>query len=200
MVEVVRVVARIVGPGDDAAGVRVHDQHASALGVVSLDAVGERLLCRVLDVRVERKHKVLAVDRVLVGVRPEDDLSVGEVAVARDKAGRASESLLVVLLHAVFAVAVPVDETEHVRRERGAGGDAREIGALRLLLQADAGQLQGPQLIGLRFGEAPLDVGELGVRRQCRHHLGLVDAQHRRQPRRDSVAVAGGDLVRRDER
>ena len=52
--EVVRVVARVVGPRDDAAGRGVHDQNASALGVRLPHAGGEGLLGRVLDVGVER--------------------------------------------------------------------------------------------------------------------------------------------------
>ena len=58
MVEVVRVVARVVGPGDDAAGGGIHDQHASAFRVVLLHAVGEQLFSRVLNVRVQRQHEV----------------------------------------------------------------------------------------------------------------------------------------------
>ena len=111
-------------------------------------------------------------------MRSEDDLAVGQVAVARDEAGRASEGLLIVLLDAVLAVAVPVDKAEEVRGQRRAGRDAREVRALRFVLQADAGQLESPQLIGLRLGEASLDVGELGVRRERCHHLGLVHSQH----------------------
>src|SRR5690242_21617219 len=52
---VVGVVARIVGPGDDAAALRIHDEDAAALGLVTLHPGGQSLLCGVLDARVDRK-------------------------------------------------------------------------------------------------------------------------------------------------
>jgi hypothetical protein len=58
VVEVVGVVARVVGPGNDPAGGRIHDQDAAALGVVRLDAGGQSLFRRELDARVERQHEV----------------------------------------------------------------------------------------------------------------------------------------------
>ena len=124
VVEVVGVVARIVGPGDDATCVRVHDQHAAALGVVSLHTVGQRLLGCVLDVRVDRKHQILAVDRVLVRMRAKDDLAIGEVTVARDIAGGAGEDLLVFLLESVIALAAPIDKTKQVGGQRRSRRDA----------------------------------------------------------------------------
>ena len=120
VVEVVGVVARVVSPRDDPAGCGIHDQDAAALRTVSLDPFHQRLFGRVLDVRVERKHEVLSIDGILVGMRAEHDLAVGEVAVAGDIARRAAEGLLVVRFQAIVAVAVPVDKAEEVGGQRAA--------------------------------------------------------------------------------
>ncbi len=55
--EIVGVVARVVGPRDDAASGGVHDQHAPALGASLLDSIRERLFSRVLNVRVKREDQ-----------------------------------------------------------------------------------------------------------------------------------------------
>ncbi len=56
--EVVGVVARVVGPGDDSARGGIHDQHAAALGVCFVDAVRKCLLGCVLHVGVQRQNQV----------------------------------------------------------------------------------------------------------------------------------------------
>ena len=58
VIEVIGVVAWVVGPRDDASSGRSHDQDAAAFGVVRIDAGGENLLRRVLDVGVERQHEI----------------------------------------------------------------------------------------------------------------------------------------------
>ena len=128
-------------------------------------------------------------------MRAEDDLAVGEVAVAGDVTVGAGEDLLVVLLQPVASVAVPVHEPEQVGRQRRTGGDAGQVRALRLLLEAHAGKVHRPELVRLGFRKAPLDVRELRGRLQGRQQRCLVHAQHGGEAGSHTVSVLGRDLV-----
>ena len=132
-------------------------------------------------------------------VRTEDYLSVGEVAIARNITWSPGEQLLILLLEAALAVAVPVDETEQVGRQRGARVSAGQIGALGLLLQPDARQLQCTEAVGLRLGDAPRDVRELDLRLEDRRHRCVVGAEDGGQGTSHALPLARRDLVRRDE-
>src|SRR5207302_6935100 len=198
LAEVVGVVRGVVGPGDDGAGVRVHHQHAAALGLVEGDAGGQRLLRGVLDVRVDGQLQVGAVDGVVAGLAADDDLVPGQVLVAGDRPVPARQQRLVEGFHAVLPGAVVVDEAEQVGRQGRVGVTARQVGALAFGLQPDPRQVERLEAVGDLLRLPAGDVGELGTGGDQRLHGRQRLAGGGAQRRGDVLALGGADLVGRD--
>ncbi len=115
-----------------------------------------------LDVGIDRQLEVRAVDGVLLGLAADDDLPPGEVLVGRHRTVAPGQLRLVEALDPVLAGAVVVDEAEQVRGERDVRGAPGQIGAPRLGLEPDAGEVERPELVGDRLALVAGDVGELG--------------------------------------
>ena len=197
--EVVGVVARHVGPGYDPAGLWLHDDQRAALRLVFLDAVGESSLRDHLDGAVQRQLQGGPIDRVATLAITQNDRLVGEVSHGCLETGLAAEHLVVVGFDPVVALPRVVREAQQIRRQRGAGDTAVDIGTLGFCDLADSGEAKSVELLRHRGGYAPGQVDEFSRGRQFRLDLIRSELQHRRQPAGDVLPLGRGDQVRRGE-
>ena len=125
---VVAVIRRIGGHRVDLAGVRVHDDRRDALRPVGDPRGEELLLDPQLETGVDRQAQVRAGRPGLADDGLLEHRLAARVAMRDDDPWLAGERRLVVLLDAVLAAALAVDEAEEVGRE----GRARSAADLRI--------------------------------------------------------------------
>src|SRR5262249_60489446 len=90
-----------------------------------------------------------------------------------------SEPRVLLLLQAAHAFAVDVGEADQAGRQR-----AVRIGALRLLHDADARQLEGSHALGARVLDPALQEDERAALREPRAHRGGVETERGGEARR----------------
>ena len=190
---VVGVVGRILRPRIDGAGLGVHDHQRPGHRVRGVDAVGERQLGTVLDLRVEPKLQVIAIpgrNHLLLAEHDGVAVDIGERGLVAVHSG---EDAVVVPLHPVLAHAVGVDEAEQVRGKRDAGDGRRVVDALLGRDGADAAQPECLELVVHVLGDALGEVVELIGLIQRLEDLRRAHLQDRRKHAGDLLAIRRGD-------
>ena len=170
--EVVRVVRRVARHREDGARLDVHDQTRRTGRPVHSVGRPDLLLEHVLDSDVEGQAQVSPVNRLPQQGRRVRDLAADDVLLRADGAGRPGQEGVFASLDAVLAIAVDVDEAEHLGRERRALRDALDrVDALRLGKHVDATKVKGSDALGGLVADPPLQPHPVAVAGQLRAQL-----------------------------
>ena len=161
-----------VGHGQDLAGAGAHHHHRARLGLVLAHGPVQGLLGHVLEVLVDGEDQVGAGLGRLQGAPSLGDGPSLRVPFEQDLARVPAEQPVVLLLDAGLAVAVDVDEAEHL------GGDrARRVAAGHGAFHEDAGQVQPLDDVAPGLGDAPDQVDEAALGGQAPGQGRLLDAE-----------------------
>ena len=154
------VVGRIRAGGENFAGRGVGDQSRAVLGLCLLDSLCQSVLSRTLDIDIERRHDINAVDRSHLFIGTARDIAAVPRALAYERTVRASQKLVVLLFETSQAVVVYIHYTQHLRCQI-----AVWIYALHGLLKKHAGQVLLLQHHSIVFVHLALDIhpGSIGL-------------------------------------
>jgi hypothetical protein len=190
-----RVTERVgIEPGigrhrEDLARVRIHHDHGATSSPLGRDGFGQRRLYLELELAVERGEDGRPLYRRLLDVDAAGDRLPVRVELGRPLARRARQNVLIPELESGETVPVDPDEPDDLR-----GECARGVRALRRVEEADAGQPEGPDLVGDLGLDLASQVDERGLRGQLLDQVRDPDAEQRREARGRRPRV--GDVAR----
>ena len=154
------VVSRIRAGCQDLACRRIGDQRRAVLGLSLLNCLCQGILGRTLDIDVERRHDINAVDRSHLFIGTARDIAAVPRALAYERTVRAGQKLVVLLFETRQAVVIYIHYTQHLRCQI-----AVWIYTLHGLLKKHAGQVLLLQRRNIVFVHLALDIhpGSIGL-------------------------------------